>query len=381
MSTYVVYVRRSYKEANAADVSDATQEAAARGVLPAGATVDVISDSGGHNSGFTDDRVGYQRLIERVRSGEIVGVAVYDLSRLARNTKLMLTLRDELERHNVGLFIATMPGVGFDGAAGRFMFTTLCAAAQLQRDMDSERAKRLTRTKHEQGGHNGLDPFGYRAARDENGRLRRPHQLEVVPAEAEAVRMIFDRYGTDDVGSMGELARSLREQGHERRGRLWSEKGVQDVLRRAPFYLGTRCIGEARTSDPERTSRSSRRSRRISPSAWRSAAIGRVGMAGRVVSTCSPASRTVRRAAFGCGPRRGSPAVAGGRTTPVRAGATADARNGQSAPTRSIASSSSISRRTRRRPSWSPCSVRNSPDCAIYRPKGSAGNVSDCRRS
>ena len=41
---HVIYIRRSYKEATAADVSDEMQEAACRAILPAGAPVRVISD-------------------------------------------------------------------------------------------------------------------------------------------------------------------------------------------------------------------------------------------------------------------------------------------------------------------------------------------------
>ena len=62
MTHYAIYVRRSNKRADAADVSDETQVAAAKSMLPAGATYEVISDSGGHRSGYTDDRAGYQRL-------------------------------------------------------------------------------------------------------------------------------------------------------------------------------------------------------------------------------------------------------------------------------------------------------------------------------
>ena len=113
MTHYAIYVRRSNKRADAADVSDETQVAAAKSMLPAGATCEVISDSGGHQSGYTDDRAGYQRLIAKIRDGSVQGVAVYDLSRLARNARLMLGLRDELERHSVTLLIATMPQTTF----------------------------------------------------------------------------------------------------------------------------------------------------------------------------------------------------------------------------------------------------------------------------
>ena len=50
VAQHLIYVRRSYKEATAADISDEMQEAACRAILPTGAPVRVISDSGGHQS-------------------------------------------------------------------------------------------------------------------------------------------------------------------------------------------------------------------------------------------------------------------------------------------------------------------------------------------
>ena len=100
----------------------------------------------------------------------MAGIAIYDLSRLARNASLMLPLRDELEKRQIPIRAATMPNSKWDGASGRFMFGQLCLAAQYQRDLDAERMVGLTRTIFESGGHLGNDPFGYRTVRDEHGR-------------------------------------------------------------------------------------------------------------------------------------------------------------------------------------------------------------------
>jgi len=53
---WVDYIRRSYKRADSADVSDEQQEAAARALVPAGAPCLVISDSDGHQSGASAER-------------------------------------------------------------------------------------------------------------------------------------------------------------------------------------------------------------------------------------------------------------------------------------------------------------------------------------
>jgi site-specific DNA recombinase len=231
---HVIYVRRSYKEATAADVSDEMQEAACRAVLPAGASVRVISDSGGHQSGFSGSRDGYQALLGAVAAGEVAAIAVYDLSRLARNARLMLNLQHELERRQVPLLVANLPGAKFDGAAGRFMFGQLCLAAQLQRDLDSERMTSMQRRLFEDGRHRGHDPLGYRSLRDDAGNLIRPRQLVVVPEEAAIVRRVWRELGQR---SLIEVADLLNREGIPHRGG-WTRDAVKDIRRRGRFYLG-----------------------------------------------------------------------------------------------------------------------------------------------
>ncbi len=231
---HVIYVRRSYKEATAADVSDEMQEAACRALLPAGASVRVISDSGGHQSGFSAARDGYQALLAAVAAGEVAAIIVYDLSRLARNARLMFNLNHELERHQVSLLVANLPNAKFDGAAGRFMFGQLCLAAQLQRDLDSERMTGMQRRLFEDGRHRGHDPLGYRSRRDPAGGLARPRELEIVPEEAAIVRRIWHELAQR---SLIEVAELLNREGVSHEG-AWTRDAVKDIWRRGRFYLG-----------------------------------------------------------------------------------------------------------------------------------------------
>ena len=141
----------------------------------------------------------------------------------------------------------------------------------------------VTRTKHERGGHNGSDPFGYHAARDEAGKIVQPHRLEVVPDEAAIVRLIFDRCGAGNV-SQGQLAQDLRAEGRPRRGRPWVEKSLQDILRRADFYLGRAVYRRGEdvadgTHEPIVTSEQAHLARRASIRRQRP---GRYGSRGRI---------------------------------------------------------------------------------------------------
>jgi site-specific DNA recombinase len=236
MSHYLIYVRRSYKRADAADVSDETQEQVARSLLPPGATVEVIRDSGGHNSGATGDREGYQRLIARVREGGIAGVAVYDLSRLARNVALMARLREELEKQQVAILAGNLPNTKHDSAVGRFMFNMVVSAAQFQRDLDSERMSAMMRRTFEEGGPRGNDPFGYRTMHDEAGKVVQPRTLEVVEHEAVVVRRVFALLVRQP---FSEIAAILNREGaRHREPRPWTHSAVKDLWRRREVYRG-----------------------------------------------------------------------------------------------------------------------------------------------
>jgi DNA invertase Pin-like site-specific DNA recombinase len=236
VAQHLIYVRRSYKEASAADVSDELQEASCRALLPVGASVRVISDSGGHQSGSTAARDGYQALLRAVAAGEAAAIVVYDLSRLARNVRLMLDLRHELERLQVPLLVANMPGARFDGAAGRYMFGQFCLANQFQRDLDSERMTRMQRQLFEDGRHRGHDPFGYRSRHDPSGNLVHPRQLVIVPEEAAIVRRIWAELVAH---SLTDVAECLNADGiPARTGGIWTRDGVKDILRRGRQYLG-----------------------------------------------------------------------------------------------------------------------------------------------
>ena len=184
---------------------------------------------------------GFQRRPRRLpgpprggRAGEVAAIAVYDLSRLARNARLMLDLLHELERRQVPLLVANLPGARFDGATGRYLYGQLCLAAQLQRDLDSERMTGIQRRLFEDGRHRGHDPLGYRSLRDAAGRLVHPRQLAVVPEEAAIVRRIWQELAQRSLADVAEL---MNREGVPHSG-PWTRDAVKDVLRRGRVYLG-----------------------------------------------------------------------------------------------------------------------------------------------
>lgn len=232
MAHFLIYVRRSVVRAGDADVSDEIQVSAARAMLPTGATFEILTDSGGHHSGRTDARDGFQELLARIAGGRCDGLAVYDLSRLARNAQLTLNLHAALERAGIPLLISNMPGTRWDTATGRFMLGQLALAAQFQADVDSERARSLHRALFEDGRHRGPAPYGYRSGQDESRR----RALVVEEAEAAIVRRIFTELRTSSFTEVGDRLASDGIPAPSPVG--WSKYSVREIYHRSDLYLG-----------------------------------------------------------------------------------------------------------------------------------------------
>jgi hypothetical protein len=146
----------------------------------------------------------------------------------------MLNLLHELERRQVPLLVANLPGAKFDGATGRYLFGQLCLAAQLQRDLDSERMTGMQRRLFEDGRHRGHDPLGYRSRRDAAGGLVHPRELVIVPEEAAIVRRVWHELVQR---SLIEVADLLNRDGVPHPG-AWTRDSVKDIVRRGRVYLG-----------------------------------------------------------------------------------------------------------------------------------------------
>ena len=115
-----------------------------------------------------------------------------------------------------------------------WLYGQLCLAAQLQRDLDSERMSRMQRRLFEDGRHRGHDPLGYRSLRDPAGRLVHPRQLVIVPEEAAIVRRVWHELAQRSLVDMADL---MNRKGVPHRG-PWTRESVKDIARRGRMYLG-----------------------------------------------------------------------------------------------------------------------------------------------
>lgn len=152
-------------------------------------------------SGDKKYRPKLEALLNKLRAGDVV--VVYELKRLGRNTRQLLSLVEEFEKKKID-FVSITENINTTTSMGRFIFTTWCALAQLDRDIISENTK-----------------SGLEAARA-RGRVggRRPHPPEKV---ALAKKMYYsNEYSINDI----KIATGL------------SKQSLYDYLRKDERYVG-----------------------------------------------------------------------------------------------------------------------------------------------
>lgn len=100
-------------------------------------------------SGSRDKRPGLDQLVEAARRRTIDVVAVVKLDRLARSVHHLVTLARELEALGVNLVVLDQ-AIDTTTPSGRFLFNTLAAVAELERDLIRERVVTgLKRVRHQ----------------------------------------------------------------------------------------------------------------------------------------------------------------------------------------------------------------------------------------
>jgi DNA invertase Pin-like site-specific DNA recombinase len=109
-------------------------------------------------SGKNTDRPQLQAMLSYVREGDVVVIS--DFSRLARSTRDMLQIVQELTDKKVGL-ISLKENVDTDTPQGRFMLTVFAALAELERETILQRQREGIAIAKQQGKYKGRKPIPF----------------------------------------------------------------------------------------------------------------------------------------------------------------------------------------------------------------------------
>lgn len=109
-------------------------------------------------SGKNTNRPQLQAMLSYVREGDVVVIS--DFSRLARSTRDMLQIVQELTDKKVGL-ISLKENVDTDTPQGRFMLTVFAALAELERETILQRQREGIAIAKQQGKYKGRKPIPF----------------------------------------------------------------------------------------------------------------------------------------------------------------------------------------------------------------------------
>ena len=176
-------------------------------------------------TGTKDSRENFQKLLAECRAGKIDLVITKSISRFARNTVTLLETVRELKSLGVDVYFEEQ-NIHSISPDGELMLTVLAAYAQEESLSASENQKWRIKRNFEQGKIGNIKMLGYRRNKD--------GVLEIVPKEAETIRMIFQDY----LSGMGKLSicNKLNEMHIPTRyGSEWTPEAVRRILQNEKY--------------------------------------------------------------------------------------------------------------------------------------------------
>ena len=171
-------------------------------------------------TGTKDNRENFQKMLAECRAGNLNLIITKSISRFARNTVTLLETVRELKDLGVDVYFEEQ-NIHSLSSDGELMLSILASYAQEESLSASENQKWRIRRDFEQGKVSSLQMLGYK--RNHDG------VLEIIPDEAEIVRLIFNSY----LSGMGKLAiaNMLNEQGIPTKfGNEWTADSIRRIL-------------------------------------------------------------------------------------------------------------------------------------------------------
>ena len=203
-SRCAIYTRKSSEEGldmefNSLDAQREACEAYVASQRSEGwATIRDRYDDGGF-SGGTLERPALKRLVEDIEVGLIDVIVVYKIDRLSRSLMDFAKLVEVFDRNSV-TFVSVTQSFNTTTSMGRLTLNILLSFAQFEREVIGERIRDKFAASRKRGmWMGGCVPIGYDV---------KDRKLVVNEAEAQTVRMIFERFAA--LGSASTLARALQ---------------------------------------------------------------------------------------------------------------------------------------------------------------------------
>jgi len=214
----------------------------------------VFQDEG--YSGASLVRPGLEALRDLAAQGHIEAVLAHSPDRLSRKYAYQILLAEEFNRQGVELVFLKAPSGATPEDQLVVQFQGMIA--EYERAQIIERSRRGKRHRAQQGTINVLSgaPYGYRYVKKSDSATA---YYEVIEAEADVVRLVFDTYTKEGL-SINAIARLLNDRRIATRtgSSRWERSTVWAMLRN-PAYQGKACFGKTERAARKKITRPLRR--------------------------------------------------------------------------------------------------------------------------
>ncbi len=188
----------------------------------------VIFEDPGYSAKNTD-RPDYQKMMDRLRTGEFSHLLVWKIDRISRNLLDFANMYQELK--NLGVtFVSKNEQFDTSSAIGEAMLKIILVFAELERQITAERVTAVMLSRAENGQWNGgRIPYGYEYDKKEK-------TFALNPVENKVYNLILDLY--EQYQSILYVTRYLNDHGLcTRNGKEWSTTAVYKIMTNV-FYTG-----------------------------------------------------------------------------------------------------------------------------------------------
>ncbi len=231
---YAIYARVSTQEQAEEGFSIESQiKTLTDHVVKMGACVyDVYIDSGISGKSM-DNRPELKRMLSDAEQSRFQEVLVWKINRLSRSTVELLKIVKELEKKGVE-FKSYTENFDTTTPTGKLIFNVIASIGEFERETIVENVKAGMKQRASQGLFNGGHMLGYQSIKIDDDRKK--SILEVIPEEADIVKLIFEMY----VNGAGfkKISNKINDCGYRTvKGNLFSIHAVRDIIMN-PAYAG-----------------------------------------------------------------------------------------------------------------------------------------------
>lgn len=182
----------------------------------------------GISGGSMEKRLGLEKLLSNLEKGD--WIIVNSVSRLARNTKDLLSIVELIENSECHLLILDL-NLDITSPSGKLILTLIGSQAQFEREITSERVKGVMQHLKKTGNLRTKPPFGWKMNEDHSAgasiHVREENEQEII----RQIRILRKKYPNLSITNFSE---KLNQEKLEppRKSKKWYHRAVKDIMTR-----------------------------------------------------------------------------------------------------------------------------------------------------